>query len=260
MLQAEAVTVRIGERALVLEIDIAIRPGEVLGILGPNGAGKSTLLRCLSGARKPSSGQVTLDGIPLKKIPPRVLACRRAVLSQHVDLRFPFTAREVVELGRAPHRGRGARTLAVQALERVDALHLAEQHWPSLSGGERQRVQLARALVQIEDTGSSEARYLLLDEPTASLDLRHQHSTLSLARRLAGEGIGVGVILHDLNLAMRYTDRLLLLRNGEPIAQGATDEVLDAERIEQTFSLPVQILPHPSGGRLVAALTDPKGA
>ncbi|MDG1482803.1 MAG: heme ABC transporter ATP-binding protein [Myxococcota bacterium] len=260
MLRAEAVTVRIGQRALLEDIDIAITPGEVLGILGPNGAGKSTLLRCLSGTRRPTTGRVTLDDTPIQAISPRDLARRRAVLSQHVDLRFPFTALEVVALGRAPHGSRGARRIALAALEQVGAASLAGQRWPSLSGGEKQRVQLARALVQIREVEPGISRYLLLDEPTASLDLRHQHSTLSLARRLSREGVGVGVILHDLNLAMTYTDRLLLLRSGQSIAQGSTAEILDAERIEQAFSLPVQILPHPGGGRLVAAMTDPKGA
>lgn len=256
-LSAQDVSVEIRGKVLLSHVSVDVAPGCVLGILGPNGAGKSTLLRCLSGARAPSSGRIALDEVPLLSRGPRWLALRRAVVAQKVDLRFRFTVREIAAMGRAPHRSSDAVAdrLACEALERVEVAHLAGRRWPTLSGGEQQRVQLARALVQLAPPGPPGPRYLLLDEPTASLDLRQQHRTLALARHLAHEeNVGVVVVLHDLNLASAYTDRLLLLRGGRTVAAGDTASVLDAYRIQQTFGLPVQILDHPAGGRLIAAM------
>ena len=254
MLSAHQVTVTIRGSTLLDAVDVDVRPGEVLGILGPNGAGKSTLLRCLSGAWKPSKGEVSLGGVPLRSVPARALAQRRAVVTQHTDLRFPFSAAEVVALGRAPHRRGHTDSIVMASLKQVEADHLSHRRWPSLSGGERQRIQLARAIAQLSQPGPAGTRYLLLDEPTSSLDLRHQHATLAIARSVAAEGGAVAVILHDLNLAAAYTDRLLLLQGGRTFAAGDTTTVLTAGTIQSVFGLPVQILNHPAGGSLIAAI------
>jgi len=251
MLSGTDITVRARGAVLLDRVDVDIRPGEVLGILGPNGAGKSTLLRCLAGSLRPEGGAVTIDGRPVRSLSARAQAVRRAVCTQHTDLRFPFTAREVVALGRSPHGSGPTGDIVASALEQVEASHLSERRWSTLSGGERQRVQLARALAQL--TGPGE-RYLLLDEPTASLDLRHQHAVLGLARRLSRSRVGVAVVLHDLNLAAAYTDRLLLLRGGRRLACGPTADLLTPTRIAQAFDLAVRVLPHPDGGTLVAAM------
>ncbi|MEL6341717.1 MAG: heme ABC transporter ATP-binding protein [Myxococcota bacterium] len=248
----EHLGVRRGGRWLIEDLTFCVHPGEVLGILGPNGAGKSTLLRCLAGT-PPSAGTVRWDGKPLGDWSARDLALRRAVVSQKVALSFPFTAFEVVLMGRIPHYRRSERPedrrRAWAALRRVGAEGLAERSYPTLSGGEQQRIQFARALAQLDTDGP---RLLLLDEPTASLDLLHQHHILALAQAMAKEGVAVVVVLHDLNLAAMYTDRLLLIRDGQPVARGRTQAVLTAETIHTTFGVSVDILRHPAGaGALV---------
>lgn len=249
MLAAYDLTVQAGSATPLSGVSVAVVPGQVLAVVGPNGAGKSTLLRALAGDRVPSSGEVTLDGRPLAQWRAADLARVRAVVLQHSALDFSFTALEVVLLGRAPHAGRvsRARDLAIAnaALVAADAAGLRGRAYPTLSGGERQRVQFARALAQIWDTPARTARYLLLDEPTAALDLAHQHSTLQRARDWARRGAGVFVVLHDLNLAATYADRVLVLSRGRAVALGAPAEVLRAELIEQVFGVAVTVTAHP---------------
>ena len=176
-------------------------PARLTAVLGPNGAGKSSLVRLLSGETTPDLGKVTLDGRDLKRWDRRDLARRRAVLSQSVSLTFPLSVAEVVMLGRAPHRARSTRAedmaAAEASLKAADVWHLAGRAYPTLSGGERQRVQFARVLAQLEDGGQSGTRYLILDEPTSSLDIRHQARLLGLAGGLARKGWGVLAVLHD---------------------------------------------------------------
>lgn len=183
------------------------------------------------------------------------LARKRAVLSQKTTLNFPFTALEVTLLGRNPHiigtESEKDLKIAYQALELVEAAHLAEQPFPTLSGGEQQRVQLARVLAQIWDD-AGDGRYLLLDEPTSSLDLAHQHLTLKIARQLARENTGVLVVLHDLNLAAHYADKIYLMKNGEIFRTGTPSDVLTADNIKSVFDFDVSILEH-AGLPLVVA-------
>ncbi|MCQ3978193.1 MAG: heme ABC transporter ATP-binding protein [Anaerolineae bacterium] len=243
------VSFKIGVKTLLQNISLAIEPGQVVAVVGPNGAGKSTLLKILSGDLPPSAGKVLLQGKPLAGWPLPERARMRAVLPQQSRLQFPFTALEVVLMGRMPHTsGRESRRdyeIAWAALAAADVSHLAGRLYPTLSGGEQQRVQLARVLAQIWEVPPQGQRYLLLDEPTTSLDLRHQGNTLKIVCDFAHNGVGVLAILHDLNLAAQYADRIMLLREGRSIALGVPGEVLTPALIQAVFDLPVVTLSHP---------------
>ena len=238
------------QHTLLADISLDLQPGEVVAVIGPNGAGKSTLLRLLCGDLLPTHGDVCLAGTSLAAWPLRQRAQRMAVLLQEAALAFPFTTLEVVLMGRTPHlygaEGPTDYAIAHATLAVVDMLALAQRRYPTLSGGERQRVQLARVLAQVWDAPARGACYLLLDEPTSSLDLAHQHSILAAVRHFARQGAGVLIILHDLNLAAQYADRIVLLKAGYQLATGAPHEVLTSETLLTAFTLPVHVLPHPS--------------
>jgi iron complex transport system ATP-binding protein len=242
-LQAIEVTYQVGHHRLVDGVSLELRPGEVLALVGPNGAGKSTLLKLLSGDLPPSTGQVLLDGIPLGGYRARPLALKRAVLPQHTVLQFAFTAWEVVAMGRSPHLRFGGETehdaAAIEAaMARTDTLDLAQRSFLTLSGGEGQRVTLARVLAQ-------ETPILLLDEPTAALDIHHQQLVADLARQAAADGAGVLVVLHDLNLAAHCADRVAVLQGGRLVGVGAPWEILTADRLSAVFAHPIAVMRHP---------------
>ncbi|WP_158044710.1 heme ABC transporter ATP-binding protein [Skermanella pratensis] len=245
MIRATEATLRRRGRALVDRVSLDLRPGTLTAVLGPNGAGKSSLVRLLSGEAAPDAGTVTLDGFPLAKWEPELLARRRAVLSQSVTLSFPLSAGEVATLGRAPHRTRATRAETVRIVERAlraaDALHLAGRSYPSLSGGEQQRVQFARVLAQLDDPADPSARYLILDEPTSSLDIRHQAQLLGLARGLAHQGWAVLAVLHDPNLAAVHADRIVLMRDGRVLTAGDPWSVMTPEYLTAAFDHPVLV-------------------
>jgi len=248
MLCAENLTVLRGGKPVLHDLSLTLRAGEVLGVLGPNGAGKSTLLGALSGELKPSIGRVCLDGRDLQNWDSVIRARRLAVLPQTSSLNFAFDVETVVGFGRLPHAsGRQVDAqIVAEALRVADAGHLAGRSYLALSGGERQRVHLARVLAQLWP-GSAE-QVLLLDEPTSALDPLHQHSLLQAVRDVAGRGVAVLVVLHDLNLAARYCDRLLLLRDGQERASGTPEAVLQAEPLREVFGLEVLIQRHPERG------------
>ena len=242
LLETTEATVVVDGRRLLDGVSLAFRSGEVTAILGENGAGKSTLIHLLAGDVVPDHGTVRLDGRPLADWSIRELARRRAVLPQSHALAFAFTALELTVLGRAPHHGGhpgpGDLAAARRALAATDALHLADRSVPSLSGGERSRVMLARVLAQIErEDGDGSETVLLLDEPTATLDLAHQHAAFAVLRGLAERGVAVVVVVHDPNLAARYADRVALLRDGRLLADGPTDEVLATESLSTCFGI-----------------------
>ena len=248
MLRANNLLVRRGSRTVLADIDIELRPGEVLGVLGPNGAGKSTLLAALCDELPANEGTVSLDERALADWPGQERARRLAVLPQSSSLNFAFSVNEVVGMGRLPHasgRVRDAEIVA-QALSAADALHLAGRSYLALSGGERQRVHLARVLAQLWP--GAEGQILLLDEPTSMLDPLHQHTILQAVRDFAGRGAAVLVILHDFTLASRYCDQLLLLHEGRTHACGTPDEVLTAQALEAVYGLQVLIQRHPERG------------
>ena len=250
MIELRHVSYRVGQKALVDGVDLRLRPGEVLAIVGANGAGKTTLLRLASGEIAPTGGAVHLDRRPLPSFDAERLGRRRAVLPQQSTLAFGFSALEVVLLGRTPHRSTRACSLDVArgAMRAAGVFHLAARRYPTLSGGEQQRVHLARALAQIWEApegGEGGARYLLLDEPTASLDLAHQHATLRTARRCAEAGVGVLAVLHDLNLAAQHADRIAVLHRGRLVAVGPPPDVLTSDVIGLAFDVAVLVTEHP---------------
>jgi len=235
-------------------IDLEIHPGQVTAVLGPNGAGKTSLLRLLSGELASDSGAVTLSGRPLAEWGHAERARSLAVLPQQSLLDFPFTAEEVVMLGRTPHATGAAmdREIVTRALKAVDLDYLARRDYTRLSGGEKQRVHLARVLAQIWDEERWTPRYLLLDEPTASFDLAHQRMTLDIVRDLAAQGVGVLMVLHDLNLAARCADQMVLMRCGTIAFSGDPEDVLTVAAIRDVFQVDVSIDRHPQhGGPLV---------
>ena len=245
-LEVQNASVIMGNKILLDNVSVKVRPGEVVTVLGPNGAGKSTLLKVISGERKPSFGKVLLNG--RNNWPLQQQALMLGVLPQSSSLSFPFTVEEVVLLGRIPcssdHDENQA--IAFKALEEVDGLHLVQRQYTTLSGGEKQRVHMARVLAQVWNEPECGKRYLLLDEPTSALDPAHQQLTLKIARKQAIQGTGVLVILHDLNLAARYSDRLVMLQEGRVFAQGEPSEVLTAGIINDVFNINVTVAEHPS--------------
>lgn len=231
MLRANNIGFEVGGHALVDGVTLDLEAARMTAVLGPNGAGKSTLLRLLAGELKPTQGSVLLDGEPLANICAASLAQRRAVVPQTTVLAFPFTVREVVAMGQTvPAFARsGARdgVIIAGAMDRAGVAHLADRAYPTLSGGERQRVQLARAFCQLESAGLvATAGILMLDEPTASLDLAHQLRILEEVRRACDTGLSVLAILHDVNLAAHYADHVIVMANGCAVAAGSPCEVL----------------------------------
>ena len=235
----------LGGRAVLRDVDLDLAWGSVTVVVGPNGAGKSTLLSVLAGDRRASTGTVTLDGRDLARWSGPQLARRRAVLTQEQEVTFGFTVREVVAMGRHPWTGEADlaadETVIHDALARTDVLHLADRPFRSLSGGEKARVSLARVLAQ-------ETSVILLDEPTAALDLRHTEEVLGVARTLARSGRCVVVVAHDLTLASAYADLLVIVDDGRIAAHGPPAQVLTPERIERTYGLAVDV--HALGDRL----------
>ena len=247
-----AVDYSVRGRRLIDAASLAVQPGQLQVLLGPNGAGKSTLLRLLAGDLKADAGQVRLDDRPLKDWPAMALARRRAVMMQREDLPFPFTVDEVVSLGRLPwQRDPGLaseQAIVAAALVEAGAGQLGGRRYPELSGGERARVQLARAMAQISNADHDPApRYLLLDEPTASLDFAFQHHCLLTMRRLAARGVGVLAILQDPNVALRHADAVTLIEHGRIIASGTPNEVLLPERLSRLYGLPIEAVRGPDG-------------
>jgi len=242
LLQAIGVEVRARMRPLLVDVSIDVSPGEFVAIIGPNGAGKSTLLNALAGDRPLSAGEILLDGRPLSQWSKLELARRRTVLPQHSAVAFDFTGLQIAMLGLLAFRGslseRQMQALAERALAETEALGFANRPYTVLSGGERQRVQLARVLAQC-DADPAATPFLLLDEPITGLDLSHQHAALASARRRVDRGLGVLAVLHDLNMAARYADRVGIVENGRVTNLGPTRETLDPDRLSAVFSTPI---------------------
>ncbi len=248
MLEAEGLCVSHRDRPLLWEVDARILPGELLMLLGPNGAGKSTLLKALAGERRPDRGEVRLERHRIRDWPFLELARRRAVLTQQVQIPFALSVTEVVELGLTPwqlHAPR-AHPLVESQLERVGLTALRNRSYLQLSGGEQQRVQLARVLVQLQaDEDDLHGRYLLLDEPLAALDLHHQQAVLRLLRGLSARGLGILCVIHDVNLAALYGDRVLLLEQGRVRFDGTTAQLHHSRQVENIYDADLIRLSHP---------------
>ncbi|HEX7023027.1 MAG TPA: ABC transporter ATP-binding protein [Trueperaceae bacterium] len=246
-LRAEGVSFAYGRTPVVRALDFELAPGEVLGLVGPNGAGKSTVLRLLTRVLRPSSGRVVLNGRDAARLSRRELARALAVVPQGGALPEDYGVWDLVMMGRAPHMGLLASERAVdvavveRVMRRTDTWRFRERTAAMLSGGERQRVLLARALAQ-------EPSYLLLDEPTNHLDLHYQIEILRLTREAAVRGVGALVVLHDLNLAARVCDRVLVMHRGRPVALGSPGEVLSEELLREVYGADAEVFVQPGGG------------
>lgn len=236
MLKLEDVDARYSDGMVALSgVSLTVQPGEICAVLGPNGAGKSTLVRLLSGALRPARGRVTLFGDDLATLDRRAIAQRIAVVPQAVDVAFGFTVRQVVAMGRAPHQGAWMRASAEDdaivehALSACDLEGLADRPVSHLSGGEQKRVAIARALAQ-------SARALVLDEAASHLDIRHAVELHEVVcREVAERRLVCVVVLHDLNAAARYADRVALLQSGKLVASGTVEEVMTYRRLKEVF-------------------------
>jgi iron complex transport system ATP-binding protein len=242
-LELRNVTVTVGKARLIEDVSLTLGPGRLVVILGANGAGKSTALNVLAGDLRPSHGEALLDSRPLTQIAPRELAQRRAVVLQHTPMNFALLVHEVCALARAPFGGPASTFEANEerALRSLDLLALAARDYGTLSGGERQRVQIARALAQLWHAGTEGGtRYLLMDEPTAHLDLKHQITALEAARQFADEGGAVLCILHDLALAAEFADHVMLMKRGAVMAQGVPKALLTPATIAEAYDIPAR--------------------
>jgi iron complex transport system ATP-binding protein len=217
MLEAKSISYSVGKAQLLHPTDLSFKPGRFHVIMGPNGAGKTTLLQLLAGELQPKEGNIFLDDKPLAGYDRMELARRRAVLSQHYELQFPICVRDVVRLGRYPHEGIMPKLSEEKLIDDCLALmHLSEfasRDYGTLSGGEAQKTQMSRVLAQLGGAGA-EGKILFLDEPVSHLDMRYQHLLLQAAKDLTIRGNTVVAVLHDINLALRYADRLLFLQHG----------------------------------------------
>jgi iron complex transport system ATP-binding protein len=269
MLEIKGLVCTIGSKTIVDGASLSFDPGRLHVIVGPNGSGKSTLLKAFSGEWVPSAGSITYDGTDLGRIGKLSLAHRRAVMTQLPELHFPLSVEEIVMMGRYPHFSFSPtpndRAICEQVMSHLSIQPLSGRDYLTLSGGERQRVQFARALAQIwEAPASLEAtrlpagqlrppiglpasgtRYLFLDEPVSSLDIHYQHQLLKLTRDLVKENIVLIAVLHDLNLALQYADRMIFMKQGHIVAEGAVPGLVTPSLIREVFDIEARLLEDP---------------
>ena len=246
MLTASNITFRVGQKALITDVSVSFAPGKLHLIIGPNGAGKSTLIKVLARLLRPQHGKIEYDGADVQHASEAALAKQRAVLSQAVEVAFPLSVREVVMMGRYPHFGGRPGPIDERIVDEVmahfDVTEFSQRNYQTLSGGERQRVNFARVLAQLWrdglTTNTSSCRYLFLDEPLTFLDIRHQIDFMKKVRAFAADRdvVTVGVV-HDLNLAARFADQIVLLNYGRLVTTGAPTDVLTADLIRATFGV-----------------------
>jgi iron complex transport system ATP-binding protein len=252
-LAANNITFSVADRNLLDEVSLSLRPGEVVGLIGPNGAGKSTLLKIMSGELTPSAGHVTLFQDNIRNLSPSFLATVRSVMAQANQVVFDFSVKEIVEMGWLNERSLDKSKALAEIVQHCEISELMPRRFITLSGGEQQRVQFARNLLQLwrPDSDGFEPRFLLLDEPTASMDMRHELELLKHVGRAAKQNIGVLIVLHDLNLAARFTDRLALMRAGQFVDIGRPESVLKAEQLTDVYQTHIQVEQNALLNRLV---------
>jgi iron complex transport system ATP-binding protein len=260
MLEARNITFQVGNKALISDFSASFAPGELHLIIGPNGAGKSTIIKILSRLLRPQTGTIEYEGVDVSQTSESALAKRRAVLSQAIEVAFPLTVREVVMMGRYPHFGGNPgpadESIVDELMEFFEVTEFSSRNYQTLSGGERQRVNFARVLAQLWRTSSASSqahstasmpppcRYLFLDEPLTFLDIRHQIEFMKKVRAFgrARDIVTVGVV-HDLNLAARFSDRIVLLNQGRVVANGTPVQVLTTDRIMDVFGVKATFVP-----------------
>ena len=257
-ISAQGLSYQVEAQTLLDSVNLHADSGQLVGLIGPNGAGKSTLLRAISGILRRQEGAVRLDGTDLQSISSKEVAARLALVPQIAPYTHGFTALELVLMGRYPHLGRfqieGAEDdgIARDAMRLTEIEQFADRTLDTLSGGERQRVFVSRALAQ-------QPRVLLLDEPTSNLDIFHQIKVLDLVRQLVDDGLTAVAAIHDLNMAGRYCDRLVLLSAGRVLADGPPEAVLSPEVIESAFGVKSAVYRDPVTGSLAISLIGPAG-
>lgn len=248
LLSLTSVGVGIDGRSILDDISFDVSAGEVLALVGPNGAGKSTLLNAITGDVELRSGSVSLFGVPIGAWDPIELAMRRAVMLQQNDMSFPFTVEQVVQMGRSPWIGSSAESddemIVASAMAMTESEGLSERVYTSLSGGERGRVAFARVLAQASPL-------LLLDEPTAAMDIKHQEMVMRLCRDYARSGCAVVVVLHALDVAAAYADRVALLESGRIRSIGRPVDVMTAESLSEVYQYPIDVFEHPGHGLVI---------
>lgn len=243
---AQALTYGTADKTVIRDVSLSLDQGELVALIGPNGAGKSTLLRLLTGFLKPDAGQCTLGGKALETWSTQTLSRHRAVMRQHTLLGFDWPIEAVIGMGRAPWTQQPEASVIHQVMQLTGCLPLAGRRYAALSGGEQQRVQLARALAQLWCDGAPRG-WLFLDEPTSALDLYHQQHLLRLMKSLTTQGnLHVCVVLHDLNLAALWADRIVLLHEGQIVSQGSPESVLRAEDLARWYGAQVLVGQHPA--------------
>lgn len=259
MIEARNLSFYRGNTAVLHSLSFEVTPGELVAVLGPNGAGKTTLLHLLAGSEAPAGGEIKLNGKLISALHHKELARLRSVVSQKVQLTLPYTVLDLVLLGRLPHNdGRETehdKALALQALADVQASHLAGRRYTELSGGEQQRVHVARALAQVAHDNASAPRMLLLDEPTAHLDPGQSYRLMELLRSLRSNKLGMLIVLHDINLAARYADRILLLDKGAQAGIGTPQEMVTPASVAALYGVETMVMHTPDGIPMVVPVS-----
>ena len=255
MIEVQYASFAVNKKILVNEVSLLVEPGEFVVIMGPNGAGKSTLLKMISGALAPTKGKIILKGKDIATYPLDQLAKQRAVLSQHYEISFPLTAREIVMMGRYPYFNSFPRAedeaIVTNRMERMQVNELADRSYQTLSGGEAQKVQMSRVLAQIGNTHDNEQKLLLLDEPVSHLDVKYQHQLLAVAKECCKSQVAVIAVLHDINLAIKYADRILFMKQASVVKNLAKHELITSELLENIFDIKSRIIDLPEGGKFV---------
>ncbi len=249
MLKVQNIHYHIGHKQILKDISLEFCPGAFNIILGPNGSGKSSLLKIFSGETRDYTGNVWYDETNCRQFKNERLATIRAVMSQLPELSFPLTVEEVVMMGRYPHfslnPGKKDRLICAEAMESMDVQMLKERNYLTLSGGEKQRVQFARVLAQIWEEPQHGCRYLFLDEPISSLDIHYQHQFLQIAKQFTGSNTVLVAIIHDINLAIQYADKLFFMKDGTLLKEGSPSAIINPALIREVFNISVKIIESP---------------
>ena len=252
MLSIKNVSYSVGKKEIVKNISVDFLPGEFTMILGPNGSGKSTFLNLFSGEIKAKEGTIFYLDTKISELKKEALAKVRAVMSQQPELGFPLTVDEVVMMGRYPHftfnPGKKDEAICNEVIEQMNIVELKYRNYLTLSGGEKQRVQFARVLAQIWEMPSHGHRYLFLDEPLTNLDINYQQEFLTIARSLTKTDTVLVAVMHDVNLAVQYADKLIFLKDGEMVSYGNPLDILSEELIKNVFDVDTKIITNPVSG------------
>ena len=251
MLKLDNISYQIGKKSILSGVDLNFEPGKISMILGPNGSGKSSLLKIFSGSERHFGGKVYYNSIDLLSITNEVLAKKRAVLSQQSQLQFPLPVKDVVMMGRYPHFSFQPSTedneIVEEVISKMQLNQLQNRNYLTLSGGEKQRVHFARILAQLWSIPENENRYLFLDEPLNSLDINFQQEFLQIAKSFLNPQTIIVAIVHDINLAVRFSDQISFLKSGKIVASGIPNKIVKPEILEDVFGVKTMVIKHPLG-------------